>query len=80
MLDHEKIEIIKQMCEVYLQQRTTKLYTVEETSIPQLAQTTFNQIEEFIGENSNKMVHVKMYKSMKELMEDIEREKQMEKR
>ena len=80
MLDHKKIEIIKQMCEVYLQQRTSKLYTAEETSIPQLAQNTFNQIEEFIGENSNKMVRVKMYRSMNELMEDIEREKQMEKR
>ena len=79
MLDHEKIKVIKHLCEVYLHQRSSKLYTVEETSISQLAQNTFNQIEEFVGEHGNKMVRVKMYRSMNELMEDIEREKKMEK-
>lgn len=76
MLDHDKIEAIVRICEEYKQNRAAKLYTNEETSLTHLAQVTFKQIENFVSANSNQMVQVRMYHSMQELMEDIEREKQ----
>lgn len=75
MTNFEKMQNIAAMCKAYEDQYKEVLYTGQDHAIEEMASEVFNQIEEFTGEHSDKMVRVRVYNSMQEFVREIEEKK-----